>query len=145
MTMTGQIVPVIQQMTFKAKLLKISHQYFRIENTHHQFFTECRWQGRQTQFGFLSFWCTGFQAAILWFTFFRDVHPAQNLDPGNDGGQCIGGHVVNRMQHPINPETDLAGVFTRFHVNITGTLFKGKLQHPVHQFDNMLVIGIRIL
>ena len=47
------------------------------------------------------------------------------------------------VQYAVNPESDLAFIPPRFQMNVTGPLFKGELQQPIDQADDMPVIGVR--
>ena len=49
------------------------------------------------------------------------------------------------MEYTIDAETDVAYVAARLQMNITGALIESVLQQPIHDVDDVFVVGIRRL
>ena len=85
---------------------------------------------------------TGFQATVLGPALFRHIHAPQNLQPADHRRCHSRRHLVNRVQHPVDAKTQVALFPPGFDMNIAGALGKGVLHQPVHNIDDVLIVGI---
>jgi hypothetical protein len=54
-------------------------------------------------------------------------------------------HLVDRVQHTVDAETDHALVAARLQVDVAGALVEGVLPEPVHHLHHVLVVGVQLL
>ncbi len=73
------------------------------------------------------------QMSILGQPPFRDVHPCQNLDAGNDRGRRRRSHPQHVVQHPVDTQPDAEPFVDRVQMNIRGVGVERPLEQQVHQ------------
>ena len=138
-------VPALLVGVGQTQLVKVLEQHLWVENSHHQFFAECRGQGRKPQFHFDTRRVPGLDAAILGFAFFGHVHSPQAFQAADHGHGDLRGKLIDVMQQPINAKAHPTLVAAGLDMDIAGSLAKGVLQQPVDDVDDMRVVGIRLL
>ena len=137
-------MPARVVITHQAQIGKAAQQHFRVENPHHQLFAKSGRQGGHPQFDFTAITTAGFDTAILRFALFGDIHPRQHFEAASHGGGYIGGQFVDVVQNTVDAEADAPYFPAWLYVDIRSALVVGVLQQPIHNLDDMLVIGIWI-
>src|SRR6185436_2436254 len=81
-------------------------------------------------------------AAVLRAPFFHHVHSSKNLDAAGHGRNHRRRYLVDLVQYAIDAEAHVGHIAPRLDVNIARTFFERILQKPIHQPDDMLVVGV---
>ena len=137
------LLPALLIIVGETQFLEVLDDHVGIENAHDELFAEgCR-HGRKTQFDFLPLPGSGLDAAILRPAFFDDIHAPQNLDAAGHGCDYGCGNLVDLMQHAINAKAHVCHVAPWLDMNVAGAFVEGVLQQPVHQTNDVLVVGIQ--
>ena len=138
-------VPARLVIFSETEFRKAAHEHFRIEDPHHQFLAERSRQRRETQFRFLPVRCTGLDAPVLRPPFLDQIHTPENLDAADHRRHHAHRNLIHLMQHTVNAEAHDAEFAARLDVDIAGALLEGILPEPVHDIDDVLVVGIELL
>ena len=117
----------------------------RVKNAQHHFFAKGGGQGGQTQLHLGPCRCFGFDAAVLRFAFFSDIHAAQAFQAADHCGRDLRRKVINAVQHAINAQAHGPLLAPGFDMDIAGPLFERVLKQPVNDMDDMGIVGIGFL
>ena len=139
-----EVIPAFGFFFRETQFGKITHQYFRIENPHHQLFAEGSRHGGKPQFDFVAVRGEGLDAAILRTALLHHIHAAQQFDAAGDGVIHRARNLIHQMQHAIDAEAHIGGLAPRLNMNVAGTLLERILQQPVHNAHYALVVGIEL-
>ena len=126
-------------------MVEAFEQDLRVENPHDHFFAKSRRQGGEAQLDFHPGRGFGFEAAVLGFTFFGDVHPTQTFEAADNGHGDVRRELVNGVQHAVDAKTHATLFAARLDMDIAGPLFKGVLKQPVDDIHNVRVVGVGLL
>ena len=140
-----QRLPALRIVLRKAQGVQVLDRVVGVKNAHDHLFAKRRGQGRQAHFHLFAPLVPRLDAAVLGAALFHHVDAAQQLDTRHHGVVHTHGHLVDRVQHAVDAETDHALVAARLQVDVAGTLVKGVLPEPVHHLDHALVVGVELL
>ena len=81
------------------------------------------------------------EAAVLRRPFFRDIHIADDFDPGNDRTLGVFGKRRHLTQYAVDAKPDAQALFERFEVDVAGAVLDGLADERVHDIDDRRVFG----
>ena len=139
-----EIAPLGLLGTGESECLVILDQYVRVEDTHHQLLAEGGGHGREAQLDFLAFRGKRLDAPVLRLALLRHVHAPEDLDAARHRRHDLRRHLVHQVHHTVDTEPDVALLPPGLEVDIAGPLVEGVLQKPVHDADDVLVVGIEL-
>jgi hypothetical protein len=90
-----EIVPLRPFFAAQPESGQIPHQHIRVEDPHHELFTEGGGHARQAQLDLASLGRACFQAPILRAPFLGDVHAPQDFDTAGNGRDDRPGDLVD--------------------------------------------------
>ena len=82
--------------------------------------------------------------SVLGSTFFRNVHPAYDLDPGHNGSQKLMLIPHHFLHNAVNAETDPDTGLHSFNMDITGPLIYCLFNDLINQHNNWCIINFLI-
>ena len=141
----GHVLPACAVIVGKTEFGKIAQQHFRIEDAHHQLFAESGGQGGKPQFDLLSVLGARLDAPILRAAFLHQVHAPQQLDAAGHRGDHRHRQLMHLMQHAVDAEAHDAEFAARLDMDIRCALVERVLPQPVHDMDDVLVVGVELL
>ena len=137
-------LPARQIVALQAQLGKAARQHRRVEHPHHQLFAKGGGQRRQPQLHLVAIGGACLDPPVLRTAALHHVHAAQQLDAAGHRRHHVGRHLIDVVEDAVDAQPHHAHVAARLQVNVAGTLLEGVLPQPVHQRDDVLVIGIEI-
>ena len=132
----GQILPLQPQ------LVEVALQHVRIEHPHHQLLAKGRGQRGQAQLDLVAIGRPRLDPPVLRPAPLHHIHPPQQLDAAGHGRHHPRRHLIDIVQQPVDTEAHHAQIPPRLQVNVAGPLLERVLPQPVHQRDDVLVVGI---
>ena len=84
------------------------------------------------------------EAAVLVSAFFRDVGPAHDLEPADQGRDGADGVIAEVDHDAVRPEPDPDFVGHGFHMDIAGFPAYGAQNDGVGDFDDIDLVGVRL-
>ena len=141
---TDQFRPDLRLRIGKAELGVAAHHDLGIEDPHHQLFAERGGQRRQADFHLAASSPAGprLDAPVQRPPPLDHIHPAQQLDAADHRMHHARRHLVDLMQHAVDPEAHDALVALGLHVDVAGALIERVLQDPVDDVDHVRVVGL---
>ena len=143
--LVSPVVPQRSLFTREAKVGKILHQNFGIEDPHHQLLAKCRRHGGKPQLDLFAILAHRLDAAILGPALFHHVHAPEQLDAVSDGVGNGSGKLIDLVQHAVDAKAHQADFAARLQMDVAGALLESVLEQPIHQCNDVLFIGIQIL
>ena len=144
----GLACPVApQQRLFarEAEIREILDQHLRIKDPHHQLLAKGSRHRGKTQLDLFTIVAHRLDTSVLRPALLHHVHASQQLDAVGDRAGNRGGQLIDLMQNPVDTEANDADVTARLQMDVAGALLKCIFEQPVHQCDDVLLIGIQIL
>ena len=142
----NQVFPDLRLVRGEAQFGVTAHDNFRIEDPHHQLFSERRWQCREPDLDLAARIRPGrdlgLDATVLRPALFDDVHAAQQLDAAGHRSHHPAGHLVDLVQHTVNAEARDAELAPRLEVDVARPLVECILQQPIDDVDDVRVVGL---
>ena len=126
----------------QAQRREILDQHFGVEDAQHQLFAEGGGQYRSTQFDLATVRTARLHAPVLRLALFGHVESRQDLQARDDRDHDGTGHLVDLVQLAVDSKTHIAKLAPRLDVNVAGALFESVVEQPVHDIDDVLVVGI---